>query len=136
MKTLKPNQIQQLAREDLERRIPKALERLQLLQGELEVKKTEEPDPSEPHVHYTQRKLLIRAHGQQLTEYRRLKDERHRRNQAVESPSALLAAALTILRDVEELTPEELLVCHRIEAWLLARAKPSPAALPDDRPAD
>jgi hypothetical protein len=126
MKTLKPDQIHRLSLEELDRRIPMSLEKAQLLQNELTLENKTHADGRvmTDDEYSSWRDRVKTAHFHQLTEYRRLKERRHHiHTNGQESPTKLLQAALEILRDVDDLEPEDLLVCHRIELWLSVRVK-------------
>lgn len=137
--------------EELDRRIPKSLERLQSVQHELELENKIGSDglPMSDYDFGKWRDLVTSRLHYQMTEYRRLKEARKKITTSTQdSPVKLLQAAIEILREVEDLSAEELLVCHRIEVWLAARVKlPEPylvtvqrsavlAPAPDNAPAN
>lgn len=122
-KTLRPAQIARLGLNELERRIPISLELLQKLEADLQLGSRIKHDGSTmSDEEYTSWRARCSAALQfQVREYRNLKEARHKLTSGSESPVRLLQAAIGILRGIKELSPEDLLVCHRIEVWLAPR---------------
>lgn len=130
MRSLSAAQIAKLSLFELEERIPRALERAQLLQKELSLEHKTHPDGREmtDDEYSAWRDRCKEANHHALSEYRKLKEARHRRAQQDPgaSPVKLLQAALGILKEVDDLEPDDLLVCHQIETWLSARLPRTP----------
>lgn len=121
MKLLKKEGIRALSREELEARIPAALTRVQALQAELEQGSGRDGSRLADEEYQQWRRGCLAAYRRQVSEYRNLKADRHRRNLEQDSPVALLSAALAILREIDDLANDDLLTCHRIESWLSSR---------------
>lgn len=120
---LTESQIYKLSIEELDVLIPRSLELSQRLQNELslEYRINSNGERMTGREFHDWRCRCKTAHLHRLTEYRRLRDARHRLYQSArENPARLLTDALDVLRNIEDLTAEELLVCHRIETWLTA----------------
>lgn len=135
MKTLDASQISKLSMSELEVRLPRSLERMQAIQADLETQEDRQRKMS-PAAFERWRSSAVAAHRHQMTEYRRLRDARRRLTDASAGPVVLLEAALAILRDVEDLSPEELVTCEEIEAWLSTRRLRVRPTATDKRPAD
>lgn len=136
MKILRLEQIKRLTYEELKERIPRSLERLQTLQGELE-QENKFGSTMTDHEYDLWRGRTLKALRQQTVEYQRLREARSRFSQG-DSPTTLLKLALAILKDVDDLEADDLLVCNRIELWLSTRTRHSAVVAPpaDERPGD